>query len=136
MELLPDKTIYLLIGLDTNFNFVNVAAPGAPQGLKLNLQERCIVVFTLSDQLLNAGWSFQPEPFIVRNDFGVNFSSYAWSDHKLSGVVVPNSEFKVVCEYARMGEYKYSLLLSDGLGQHITLDPMIENGAGHTAPPQ
>jgi hypothetical protein len=127
MEVLPDKTIQLLIGLDDNFNFVNKAVPGEP-GLRLDVQERCTIVFKLSERLLGAGWKFRPEPFLVRNDFGVNFSSYAWAEDP----VPPFTEFQVICEHARMGEYKYSLLLIDGHGQYITLDPMIENGTGHS----
>jgi hypothetical protein len=127
----PDKVVELVIGLDPNFNFMNFYDPEAPTRLNLDLNERCELVFTLSDQLINAGWTFQSRPIEIARDFGVNFSSYVWLPWEHEGEPAPRSRFKIIYECARMGIYSYSLFMLDGQKQKIDLDPDIENGAGH-----
>lgn len=128
----PAKVVELVIGLDERYTFMNFADPAQPTRLRLNLSERCELVFTLSDQLINAGWSFQRRPIEVARDFGVNFSSYVWMPHSIDGGdLAPRSRFKIIYECARMGEYSYTLFMLDSHGQKIDLDPDIENGTGH-----
>ena len=127
----PQKVVELVIGLDENFNFMNFFDPANPRPLSMDLSERCMLVFTLSDQLLNAGWKFQRRPIEVKRDFGVNFSSYAWMEHYYKDEFFPFTRFKIIYECARLGNYEYSLLMLDSHGQKIALDPDVENGAGH-----
>jgi hypothetical protein len=127
----PEKIVKLVIGLDEHYNFMNFADPAMPTRLKLDLTERCLLVFTLSDQLINAGWSFQRRPIEIDRDYGVNFSSFVWVPYGIDGEDSPRSRFKIIYECARMGEYTYSLLMMDSHGQLINLDPVIENGTGH-----
>jgi hypothetical protein len=127
----PKKVVELVIGLDENFNFLNYFDPANPKPLTMDLSERCMLVFTMSDQLLKAGWKFQRRPIEVARDFGVNFSSYAWNQHYYKDKLAPFTSFKIVYECARMGTYTYSLMMEDSRGQRIDLDPDVENGAGH-----
>lgn len=127
----PDTVVELVIGLDEHYNFVNLIDPAEPTRLRLDLKERSLLVFTLSDQLVNAGWVFQSRPIEIDRDYGANFSSFVWLPNTVGGAEVPRSRFKIIYECARMGEYTYSLLMLDSHGQHITLDPVIENGTGH-----
>lgn len=127
----PGKVVELVIGLDERYNFMNFVDPRRPKRLFLDLSERCELVFTLSDQLINAGWSFQRRPIEIQRDFGVNFSSYVWVPYSIDGGdLAPRSRFKVIYEDQRMGEYTYTLLMMDSHGQKIDLDPDIENGVG------
>jgi hypothetical protein len=126
----PTKVFELVIGIADGFNFMNMIDPDNPVRLTLDLSERCDLVFTLSDTLVRAGWTFQRLPILVRNDYGVNFSSYIWLDNVVEETLVPNTKFKLVYECLRMGEYAYSLFMTDSHGQSIDLDPKIENGAG------
>lgn len=127
---MPTKVVEIVLGLDGQFNFVNVVDPAHPVRLTLDLTERCELVFTLSDQLLAAGWAFQPRPIEFYDDFGVNFSSYYWVSHTFEGAPAAHSSFKIIYECIRMGIYTYSLYMRNGHGQYIDLDPKIENGAG------
>ncbi len=129
----PANTIEVLIGLDENFNFMNFFDPDNPTPLTMNLTQRSLLIFTLSDQLIKAGWKFQTRPIEVRRDYGVNFSSYAWAKHHCDGQVAPFTSFKIIYECARMGNYEYSLMMMDSRGQRIDLDPDVENGDGHGA---
>jgi hypothetical protein len=127
----PGKVVEIVIGLDERFNFMNFLHPERPTRLTLDLSERCELVFTLSDQLINAGWMFQRRPIEIARDFGVNFSSYVWLQYSIDGGdPEPRTRFKIIYEDARMGEYSYSLFMLDGHGQKIDLDPDIENGTG------
>ena len=126
----PDKVVELVIGIDDQFNFMNFVDRSNPTRLNLDLSERCELVFTLSDELLRVGWSFQSRPIEIARDFGVNFSSYVWIPHEYQGELMPHSRFKIIYECARMGIYTYSLFMLDGHKQKIDLDPDIENGAG------
>lgn len=127
----PSKVVELVIGLDERFNFMNVKDPLRPTRLILDLSERCELVFTLSDQLINAGWKFQSRPIEIARDFGVNFSSYVFVPYSIDGGDPdPRSRFKIIYEDARMGTYSYSLYMLDGHEQKIDLDPDIENGTG------
>lgn len=126
----PEKVIELVIGLDERYNFMNFADPLFPKRLFLDLSERCELVFTLSDQLIAAGWSFQRRPIEIHRDFGVNFSSYVWVPHRVDGELAHRSRFKIIYEDQRIGVYTYSLLMMDAHGQKIDLDPDISNGAG------
>lgn len=79
-----------------------------------------------------AGWSFQDVPFRVKDDYGVNFSSFAWVEMEHNGKALQKSaSFKVVFQCERLGLYEYSIFMLDNHGQKITLDPVIENGAGY-----
>ena len=128
----PSKVVELVIGLDDNFNFMNFLHPERPTRLSLDLSERCELVFTLSDQLINAGWKFQRRPIEFDRDYGVNFSSFVWIPYSIDGGdPLPRARFKAIYEDARMGEYTYSLFLLDGHDQKIDLDPDIDNGIGH-----
>ena len=127
----PEKIVEFVIALDDGFNFVNVVDPARPIPLSTELTERCELVFTLSDQLIEAGWTFQGRPIVVDRDFGVNFSSFVWVRHTFDDKIAPRTCFKMIYECARMGEYIYSLFLQDSTGQKITLDPVFENGTGH-----
>lgn len=126
----PTRVVELVIGIADNINFMNVLDPANPTPLSLDLSERCELVFRLSDALLGAGWKFQRRPISIRDDFGVNFSSYVWVTQWLGAPLAPRSCFKIIYECARMGEYEYSLFMTDSHGQSITLDPKIENGTG------
>lgn len=127
----PDKIIEVVIGLDEHYNFMNFIDPAQPTRLRMNLTERSLLVFTLSNQLINAGWSFQSRPIEIDRDYGANFSSFVWIPYGIDGGDSPHSRFKIIYECERMGEYTYSLLMNDSHGQHITLDPVIDNGTGH-----
>jgi len=126
-----EKIVEFVIALDERFNYVNAVNPDKPVPLRTELTERCELVFTLSDQLVAAGWKFQGRPIVIDNDFGVNFSSFVWVQHTANGEVAPRTCFKLIYECARMGEYTYSLFMQDSLEQKITLDPVFENGTGH-----
>ena len=131
-EPVPEKVVEIVLGLDERYCFMNFIDPQRPRRLLLDLSERCELVFTLSDQLINAGWSFQRRPIEIQRDFGVNFSSYVWMPYSIDGGdPAHRSRFKIIYEDQRMGEYTYSLLMLDPRGQRICLDPDIENGAGH-----
>jgi len=129
-DITPKKIIEFVIGLDANFNFVNVVDPANPVPLRTRLTERSLLVFTLSDQLIKAGWTFQSRPIVVERDFGVNFSSFVWVNHTYDDKLAVRSSFKLIYECARMGEYIYSLFMQDAHEQKITLDPVFDNGAG------
>ena len=126
----PTKTVDLVIGFDSDFNFMNFLQPDAPVRLALDLSERCELVFRLRDQMVLLGWTFQRLPIQMRNDYGTNFSSYVWLDNVIDGVSYEHTRFKIIYECARMGEYEYTLFMSDAHGQDIALDPKISNGAG------
>lgn len=126
------KVVEIVLGLDERYSFMNFIDPLRPKRLLLDLSDRCELVFTLIDQLINAGWSFQRRPIEIQRDFGVNFSSYVWMPYSIEGGdLAHRSRFKIIYEDQRMGEYTYSLLMLDSRGQRICLDPDIENGAGH-----
>ncbi|WP_297509120.1 hypothetical protein [uncultured Caulobacter sp.] len=127
----PAEVIEVVIGLRDDLNFMNVFDPAKPKRLTMNLTKRSELIFTLSDQLIAAGWKFQQRPIEVRRDFGVNFSSYAWLRHAYDGELAPFTRFKIIYECARLGNYEYSLMMTDSHGQKITLDPDVENGDGH-----
>ena len=127
----PEATENVVIGLDDAFNFMNYADPSNPQTLRLTVKERSTIIFSFTEKLLNAGWSFQDPPFVVRNDYGVNFSSYTWVDNTFESEPAPDTKYKVVFECDRLGEYEYSIKMQDRHGQKITLDPKISNGAGY-----
>ncbi|WP_165187038.1 hypothetical protein [Caulobacter soli] len=126
----PTKVVPLVIGITDGYNFMNVADPDNPTRLSLDLSERCVIVFRLSDTLVANGWTFQSLPFEVRNDYGINFSSYFWVPNVVGDEIYPYTQFKVIYECARMGIYDYSLFMTDSHGQSIDLDPKIENGTG------
>ncbi|MDR6624299.1 hypothetical protein [Caulobacter segnis] len=129
----PTKVVEIVIGLNhrDNFNFMNFLDPKHPTPLKLDLSERCELFFRLSDELVTAGWRFQPRPIKVNDDYGVNFSSYMWVTTGPKGKAIPaHTGFKIIYECARMGIYTYSLFMLDSLLQKITLDPDVENGTG------
>lgn len=129
-EDVPTIVKELVIGLVDDFNFMNVADPDNPIRLALDLSERCELVFTLSYDMVKAGWTFQRLPIEIRNDYGVNFSSYVWVENLLGDVSYGRTRFKIIYECCRMGEYEYTLYMNDRFGQSIALDPKIENGAG------
>jgi hypothetical protein len=126
----PARIVELVVGIADNINFMNVVDPENPTPLSLDLSERSQLVFTLSDTLIKAGWTFQRRPIAIQDDFGVNFSSYSWIEHCVDGVLKPSTSFKIIYECARIGEYIYSLFMTDSHGQDIDLDPKIRNGAG------
>ncbi len=130
-EPVPSRVVELVVGLDDNYCFMNFLYPEEPTRLSLNLEERCELVFTLRDQLIQKGWSFQKQPIEFLNDYGINFSSYVWIPHTCDGKDAPRTRFKVIFECERMGVFHYSLFMRDRFGQNIDLDPDIENGAGH-----
>jgi hypothetical protein len=130
-EIEPDNIVEVVIGLDESYNFMNFVDPTRPTRLRMDLTERSLLVFTLSDQLIKAGWTFQRRPIEIDRDFGVNFSSFVWVPYGIDGDDAPRSRFKIIYECARMGEYTYSLLMMDAHGQLIDLDPVFENGTGH-----
>lgn len=130
-EPVPSKVVELVIGLDDRYNFMNVIDPLRPKRLLLDLSERCELVFTLCDDLINAGWKFQPRPIEIDRDYGVNFSSYVWLPYSIDGGdPSPRTRFKIIYEDQRMGTYTYSLFMTDSHGQKIDLDPDVENGTG------
>jgi hypothetical protein len=130
-EPVPSKIVQLVIGLDDRYNFMNVFDPARPTRLQLDLSERCELVFTLSDKLINAGWKFQARPIEIARDFGVNFSSYVWVPYSIDGGdPSPRTRFKIIYEDQRMGTYSYSLFMTDSHEQKICLDPDVENGTG------
>jgi hypothetical protein len=126
----PTRVVELLVGIADNMNFMNVLDPENPIPLALDLSSRCELVFRLSDSLIDAGWTFQRRPIVIKDDFGVNFSSYVWVNQWFGSPLPPRSCFKIIYECVRMGEYEYSLFMADSLDQHITLDPKITNGTG------
>ena len=126
----PTNEISVVVGIDDNLNFMNFANPSAPTTLLLSVNERSAITFTLHDSLLGSGWMFQDEPIIVRNDYGVNFSSYMWAENSYEGEPAPATKFRIIFECSRYGLYEYSLLMLDRHKQKITLDPKIKNGTG------
>lgn len=133
-EPIPQRNVEIVIGLDESFSFVNKSGPsGEPLSLRLDLKDRSILSFSLDEKLLRAGWRFQRMPIEIRRDYGVNFSSHIWREHELDGKVVPFTKFDIIYECNRLGEYEYSLFLTDRHGQGIDLDPKIENGGGRTS---
>lgn len=129
-QILPEKIVELVVGFDERFNFVNVANPDQPVPLRMDLTERCELVFRLSDQLIKAGWVFQRRPIEIDRDYGINFSSFVWVPFDFDGTKHAHVQFKIIYECARMGEYTYSLLMMDSIGQMINLDPVFDNGTG------
>ncbi|NQE61249.1 hypothetical protein [Caulobacter sp. RHG1] len=129
-EPVPSKVVYVVVGM-VDYTFMNVVDPKNPTRLTLDLQERCELVFTLSDDLIKAGWTFQDRPITIAFDYGVNFSSYVWVPYgPEEAKPVTHSRFKIIYECKRMGVYDYSLLMRDKFGQNIDLDPDVDNGAG------
>lgn len=128
----PIHSVTLVVGITDNYNFMNVVDPSNPTPLSLDLKERCELVFTLSDILVDAGWTFQRRPITIKDDYGVNFSSFVWLPNSITPgqPPAPSTSFKIIYECARIGEYTYSLFMTDGSGQDIDLDPKITNGAG------
>lgn len=126
----PTRVVELVVGIADNLNFMNVLDPENPTPLSMDLSQRCELVFRLSDTLVDAGWKFQRRPISIKDDFGLNFSSYVWVTQWLGSPLPPRSCFKIIYECVRMGEYEYSLFMADSQDQHITLDPKIENGTG------
>ena len=129
----PTHVVNLVVGITDNYNFMNVLDPANPTPLSLDLSQRCELVFTLSDILVNAGWTFQGRPITVKDDYGVNFSSFVWVRNPADpeAPAFPYTSFKIIYECARIGEDTYSLFMTDSSGQDIDLDPKITNGAGH-----
>lgn len=126
----PTRVVELLVGIADGINFMNVLDPENPTPLSLDLSHRCELVFRLSDSLVEAGWKFQRRPISIKDDYGLNFSSYVWVTQWYGAPLAPHSCFKIIYECVRMGEYEYSLFMTDSHDQSITLDPKIENGAG------
>lgn len=126
----PTRVVNLVVGITDTYNFMNVLNPAEPSPLSLDLSERCELIFTLSDTLINAGWTFQGRPITIKDDYGVNFSSYVWVTHSIGGEPAPHTRFKIIYECTRIGEYTYSLFMTDSSGQGIDLDPKITNGTG------
>ncbi len=127
----PTRVIELVVGIADGINFMNVFDPENPTPLSMDLSQRCELIFSLSDTLINAGWTFQRRPISIKDDYGVNFSSYVWIENLIDGEPAPNTRFKIIYECNRIGEYIYSLFMTDSHGQDIDLDPKITNGAGH-----
>jgi len=125
----PTNEVEVVVGLDSSFNFLNFAG-AEPATLQLSVNERSAICFSLDESLLGAGWRFQEEPIIVRNDYGVNFSSYMFADNTFEGEPAPYTKFWIIFECARYGVYEYSLQMLDRHKQKITLDPKIKNGTG------
>lgn len=126
----PELTQEIVLGLDPYFNFMNYVDPQNPVPLRLSVDEKITIVFTLSDQLVAAGWSFQDRPFVVGSDYSINFSSYEWLENTFEGAVAPRTKFRIVFECARLGIFEYTLMFVDRHQQKIALDPKIENGVG------
>jgi hypothetical protein len=126
----PTLEIEVVVGIDPSLNFMNFVDPDDLKTLQLNVNERCAITFVLHSSLLGNGWRFQDEPMTVRNDYGVNFSSYMWAEHTFEGEPAPYTKFRMVFECARYGLYEYSLHMLDRHRQKITLDPKIKNGTG------
>lgn len=130
-EPVPTTYVEIVVGLDSDFNFMNVRNPACPIPLSMDLSQRQELYFRLSDQLIAKNWAFQRRPIHVDDDYGVNFSSWVWVTETPEGVALPtHTAFKIIYECTRMGIYTYSLFMLDGHKQKITLDPDVENGAG------
>ena len=110
---------------------MNVLDPENPIPLALKLDAPSRLVFRLSDDLIRVGWTFQKRPILFTDDFGINFSSYTWIETLYDVPQKPFTCFMIVYEDNRVGEYIYSLFMTDSHKQNIILDPKIENGAGH-----
>jgi len=122
--------IELVVGIADNINFMNVLDPENPIPLALKLDAPSRLVFRLSDDLIRVGWTFQKRPILFTDDFGINFSSYTWIEMLYDVPQNPFTCFMIVYEDNRVGEYIYSLFMTDSHKQNIILDPKIENGAG------
>jgi len=122
--------IELVVGIADNINFMNVLDPENPIPLGLKLDAPSRLVFRLSDDLIRVGWTFQKRPILFTDDFGINFSSYTWIETLYDVPQEPFTCFMIVYEDNRVGEYIYSLFMTDSHRQNIILDPKIENGAG------
>ena len=122
--------IELVVGIAENVNFMNVLDPQNPVPLSLKLDAPSRLVFRLSDDLIGVGWTFQKRPIRFTDDFGINFSSYTWIEMLYDVPQKPFTCFMIVYEDNRLGEYIYSLFMTDSHKQNITLDPKIENGGG------
>jgi hypothetical protein len=126
----PLPIVELVIGIADNVNFMNVVDAQNPVPLSLKLDAATQLVFRLSDDLIGVGWMFQHRPIIFADDFGINFSSYTWVETLYDVPQKPFTCFTVIYEDKRLGEYIYSLYMTDSHKQNIILDPKIENGAG------
>lgn len=122
--------IELVVGIADNINFMNVLDPENPIPLALKLDAPSRLVFRLSDDLIRVGWTFQKRPILFTDDFGINFSSYTWIEMLYDVPQKPFTCFMIVYEDNRVGEYIYSLFMTDSHKQNIILDPKIENGGG------
>ncbi|PIC01482.1 hypothetical protein [Caulobacter sp. X] len=126
----PTTYVEIIVGLDGNFNFMNLAT-NPPSPLSMDLSQRQELYFRLSDELIAANWAFQRRPIHIDDDYGVNFSSWVWVTEGPHGAQMPtHTAFKIIYECNRMGIYTYSLFMLDGHKQLITLDPDVENGTG------
>jgi hypothetical protein len=96
----PVRVVELVVGITDNYNFMNVVDPANPTPLSLDLRERSELIFTLSDTLINAGWTFQRRPIVVKDDYGVNFSSFVWIPHCVTpnDPPAPSTSFKIIYE--------------------------------------
>jgi len=122
--------VELVVGIADNVNFMNVLDPQNPIPLSLKLDVPSRLVFRLSDDLVGVDWTFQKRPIVFTDDFGINFSSYTWIEMLYDVPQKPFTCFVVDYEDNRVGEYIYSLYMTDSHKQNITLDPKIENGGG------
>jgi len=122
--------VQLVVGIADNINFMNVLDPENPIPLALKLDAPSRLVFRLSDELIRVGWTFQKRPILFTDDFGINFSSYTWIEMLYDVPQAPFTCFTIVYEDNRVGEYIYSLFMTDSHRQNIILDPKIENGGG------
>ena len=122
--------VELVVGIADNVNFMNVLDPDNPVPLSLKLDTPSRLVFRLSDDLIGVGWTFHKRPIIFTDDFGINFSSYTWIEFLYDVPQKPFTCFTITYEDKRVGEYIYSLFMTDSHKQNIILDPKIENGGG------
>ncbi|TCS17487.1 hypothetical protein [Caulobacter sp. BK020] len=126
----PLPIVELVVGIADNINFMNVLDPQNPIPLSLKLDAPSRLVFRLSDELIRVGWTFQKRPILFTDDFGINFSSYTWIELLYDVPQKPFTCFMIDYEDNRVGEYIYSLFMTDSHRQNIILDPKIENGGG------
>lgn len=126
----PALTAEIVIGIDSTYNFMNYIDPENPVPLVLAVDEPTTIIFSLKDDLITSGWTFQDRPFVVGADYSINFSSYSWLDNSVGDVAAPKTKFRLVFQCARLGVYEYSLMFVDSHDQKIGLDPKIENGGG------
>ena len=58
----PALTTEIVVGIDSTYNFMNYIDPENPVPLVLSLDQPTTIIFSLKDDLIDAGWMFPAYP--------------------------------------------------------------------------